>query len=166
MKKFIVAALLLLMVGSTSLAFAWWDSLETTENNVTIGIGEGVTLEVELDTQTDGVLVPSGVVLQPNQVTSYVISYEVDLDTTVSEALLLSVLESNVAVGGESALGQYIGFDIVLSSSTIQNDTVTVTVTVTLELTEAIVINDSLDISDFTNENITFDLTFTATQNN
>ena len=165
MKKFFtVATLILLMVGSTTLAFAWWDSLQVQEENITIGIGEGVTLQVALDAETTGVLVPAGVVLQPGQVSSYTLTYDIELDVPVDEALLLTVVESNVQVGGQASLGQFIGFDISLSSTTIQNDVVTATIIITLELTEAIVDAENLDLNDFRNEDIVFDLTFTAEQ--
>ena len=165
MKKFVIAALLLLMVGSTTLAFAWWDSLQVDREDIVIGIGEGVTLQVSVDPAISGELVPAGVIAQPNQVTSVTLNYTVTLDREVSNPLTLEVEESNVRVGGNETLGQFIGFDISLSSPTVQlGSSVDVTIVVTLELTQAVVEAENLDLDNFRNQDIEFDLTFKATQ--
>lgn len=164
MKKILFFATIFLLFGTSSFVFAWWDFLRVEEENVVLGIGDGVNITVELDSQTSGSLVPAGIVSQPNQVESIVLTYIVELENEVNENLLLEVFEENVQVGGNNSLGQYIGFDIILNSSEISNDPVSVSITVTLELTEAIVLNDGLDLDDFRNQNISFDLVFIATQ--
>ena len=163
MKKLVGVLLAVFIFGGSALAFAWWDSLTVEENNVTIGIGEGVTLQVVLDpaASTDE-LVPAGVVAQPGQTTSYVLTYNVDIDNTIDEVLDLVVTASNVQVNGDSVLGAYINVDITDDNSgTIQNGTVVVTVTVTLDMDSS---TPSADVTAVKNQDITFDLTFEAQQ--
>ena len=161
MKKFLVAALLLLMVGSTSLAFAWWDSLETQQENITIGIGEGVIISHTL-TQDTETLVPSGVVMKTGDVTEIVVTFNVQLDRTdLVDPLNLAAVVSNVAVNGNATLGSNYIVTVVSNPGTIQNAPVTVTVTVSLNMNSS---TPSADVTAVKNQNITFDVTFTATQ--
>ena len=158
MKKFLVAALLLLMVGSTSLAFAWWDSLETTENEVTVGIGQGVTLQVNLAPQATDKLVPVGAVSQPDQVDEIVLTYNVNLDRTIEEELDLEVEVKNIQIGNSSDNAGLVNVAIGNPGS-IENDPVTVTLTVTLGMPGSQAIYEAIKT-----QNITFDVTFTASQ--
>ena len=159
MKKFIVAALLLLMVGSTSLAFAWWDSLETVENDVTIGIGEGVTISVNLDKQTTGVLVPSGVVLKTNDVTSVDVEFTVSLDRNdLLNELDLAVVVGNIQIDGSTDNASLVNAEVSTNPGTIKNSSVDVVITVTLDMPGSQAIYDVIK-----DQPITFDVTFTAT---
>ena len=161
MKKFVIAALLLLMVGSTTLAFAWWDSLQTEENDITIGIGEGVTISVSLEEHITGNLVPAGVVQKTGDVTEVVIDFEVSLSPSeLVSALNLSAVASNIAIGGDTDLAQYVSV-VRSGATTIQNDVVTVTFTVTLLMDEN---TPSAAVSRAQKSDITFDVTFEATQ--
>jgi len=160
-KKIIAAIALVLVLGGSTLAYAWWDSLDATTNE-TITIGQGVTLQVSaVATAPSGkVLVPVGTVLKANDVTSVVLTYNVRLDLEVIDALGLSVTASNVKIGGVTANATLVGIAIVKSAPTVNDANVLVTVTVTLaEPSDLAVYNAVI------NKAITFDLTFEAIQN-
>lgn len=159
-KKLIAVIALVLVLGGSALAYSWWDSLAVTENE-TLTIGQGVTLQVSaVATAPAGkVLVPSGVVLKADDVTSVVLTYNVKLDLAAVTALNLSVTSSNVQIGGSTANASLVNIAISQASSTVNDTDVLVTVTVTL--------SQPADLATYTaviNKAITFDLAFTATQ--
>ena len=158
-RKIGVLVLFLVLIGGSAGAFAWWDSLETTENDVTIGVGEGVTISVDLHTQTDGNLVPDGVIMKTEDITSSAITFNVTLDRTdLEEELELLAEVNNIEIGGSDAYALLVNASVD-NPGTIQNDSVVVTVTVTLDEPEDQTAYDAIKNSD-----ITFDVTFTASQ--
>ena len=102
MKKFLVAALLLLMIGSTSLAFAWWDRLEQGAEDQTLDMGYGVRLVLENETtKNQGVLVPVGsfYAAVDGYTTEYVFTYELNLEENLDDFDLLIDVK-NLKIGG------------------------------------------------------------------
>lgn len=164
-KKLSFALLALFVLGGSTLAFAWWDTNAETET-ITIGVGQGVTLTVVELSETQGALVPSGVIEQANQVTEYELTYDVNLDATATTTLNLSVSESNVQLAGLAEVeGQSVSNFLTITddapATIAPEDTVTVTVTVTLDLDQT----TATEIVDaFKNGSITFDLTFEVTE--
>lgn len=159
MKKRILAIIaLVLLFGGTTLAFGYWDSLERTQNDQTVVIGEGTSLTVAAGVHSDNtkILVPSNVAMGPNDVTSYVISYNVKLEKTTAVDLDLTVVASNVKVNGLVYEGL---IDVAISTDgTINSSEEAVTVTVTFA-------REPLNITEYNavyGQDITFDLTFTA----
>ena len=158
-KKVLFVVLAVVLFGGSALAFAWWDNLEVAENDVTIGIGQGVTISVNLDEQTTGVLVPSGVVLKTGDVTEVDVEFTVSLDSTdLLNALDLEVLVTNIQIGGSTANAGLVNV-VVTNPGTIQNSPAEVTITVTLDMPGSQAVYDAI-----INEDITFDVTFTASQ--
>ncbi len=160
MKKKILALIaLLLLFGGTTVAFAYWDNLEQTQNETLI-IGEGVTLEVAaVATAPVGkVLVPSEALLKANDVTEIVLTYNVKLDQAVVTAPNLSVVASNVEINSVNTYASLVNIDIVLGTPTVNDADVLVTVTVSLDD-----VPDAATYLAIANQAITFDLTFTAT---
>ncbi len=158
-RKIGVLVLFLVLIGGSAGAFAWWDSLETTENNVTIGVGEGVTISVDFDTQTDGNLVPDGVIMKTEDITSSAITFNVILDRTdLEEELDLLAEVNNIEIGESVTYASLVNVSVD-NPGTIQNDSVVVTVTVTLDEPE-----DQTEYDAIKNSDITFDVTFTASQ--
>lgn len=156
-----IVALLVLLLGSTMGAYAYWDNLQQTETE-TINIGEGTTLTVSAVAEVPAgkYLVPDGVVLKANDVESIVLTYNVVLDQTALTALNLSVVAENIAIGGSGAGNEgLVNIDISLASATVNDSNVLVTVTVTLDEPAS-----SSVYTDVINEAITFDLKFTASQ--
>ena len=103
MKKFLVAALLLLMIGSTSLAFAWWDRLEQGAEDQTLDMGYGVRLVLENETtENQGVLVPAGsfYAAVDGYITEYVFTYELNLEENLDNFDLLINI-NDLKIGGE-----------------------------------------------------------------
>ena len=160
MKKILALLLVVLVFSGSALAFAWWDNLETTEEDVTIGIGEGVTISVDLDEKTDGNLVPSGVVMKEDDVTEVEIDFIVTLDSTdLVDPLDLNVTIDNIEIGGSVANANLVNAEVKTNPGTIQNAPVTVVLTVTL--------NEPTDETEYdavANQAITFDVTFEAEQ--
>ena len=101
MKKLLVATLLLLMIGSTTLAFAWWDRLEQGADNQTLHLGYGVRLVLDNQTSEDqGVLVPEGSFYADVEgyVTSYTFTYVLSLEEELDNFdLLIDV--TNLTIG-------------------------------------------------------------------
>jgi len=160
MKKRILAVLLVvLLFTGTAVAFGYWDNLSQSETDITIGVGEGVTLSV---TAQDGVpsgnvLVPAGALMKTNDVDEIVLTYNVKLDKAVVTAPTLTVTSSNVKINGSTTYSSLVDIDIVLGSSTVNDSDVLVTVTVTL-----LEPGDVTAYNAVINHNITFDLTFSA----
>ena len=101
MRKLSVLLLLLLMIGSTSFAFAWWDSLDTSlEQEFELGVG----VRLELDNQTtagQGLLIPAGSHFAGSSgyTTSYTFLYSLSLPEDLGD-FDLAVALSDVTVGG------------------------------------------------------------------
>ena len=164
MKKRILAVIaLVLLFGGTSLAFGYWDNLEQDLTGETVVISEGVVLTVASGVHADDtkVLVPSGVVMKANDVTSYVITYDVALDTAAVNDLDLTVTASNILINGENTYTNIYTnlIDVDISApAKINSTTVTVTITVTFT-------GEPADITAYTavaTGDITFDLNFLA----
>jgi hypothetical protein len=104
-KKLSIVLSGLVMILGTTTAFAFWDSLSTSQENNTITIGSGVevsvTASVDLSDWLDGgQLVPSGVVLKAGDNTSAVAVFEVDYTGgDLLGDLLLDINYENLAVG-------------------------------------------------------------------
>jgi len=158
-KKLFAALIVALLLGGTVLAFSYWDNLQQ-EQSETINIGNGVTLLVaaEAVVPVGKVLVPSTVVMKANDVTSVVLTYNVKLDEAALAALNLSVVASNIQIGGSAVNAGLVNVVISLASSTVNATDVLVTVTVTLNQPATVEIYDVIK-----NQPITFDLTFTGT---
>lgn len=156
-KLFAVLAVALVLSG-TVLAFSYWDNLQQ-EQSETITIGNGVTLEVAAVAvaPVGKVLVPSGVVMKANDVASVVLTYNVKLDEAALEDLDLSVVASNIEIGGSALNADLVNVVISLASPTVNSTDVLVTVTVTLDQPATVAVYDVIK-----NQPITFDLTFTG----
>jgi hypothetical protein len=161
-KKLLVALIAFTAIGGTMSAFAWWDNLEQ-EQSETLTIGEGTNLVLTETVQAPvgHTLVPAGSVLKLNDVESITLEYTVNLDQTALTALNLGVVADNVLIGTTADATNIVDIDITLGNTTVNNNTVTVTVVITLDETK---IPDQVTYDAVANEAITFDLTFTATQ--
>lgn len=102
-------------------------------------------------------MVPSGALMKTNDVDEIVLTYNVKLDKAVVAAPTLTVTSSNVEINGSTTYSSLVDIDIVLGSSTVNNSDVLVTVTVTL-----LEPGDVTAYNAVINQNITFDLTFSA----
>lgn len=159
MKKILALLLVVLVFSGSALAFAWWDNLETSENDITVGVGEGVTISVNLDEQTSGTLVPEGVVMKTGDIDEVIIDYTVSLSRSdLVNPLDLIVTVDNLQVGGEIAHTGLINVDVT-NPGTIHNASVEVTITITLDEP-----GDEAAYNAVANEDITFDITFEAQQ--
>lgn len=161
MKKRMLAILLVLfLLGGSAVAYGYWDNLSQEQNNVTLTVGEGVTLEVAVGDQmgANDVLVPAGVVLKANDVTSVALTYNVNLDQAVLSNLNLTVTASNVQINGSTTNAGLVNISVD-APATINSSTVVVTVTVTL--TEPA---DAATYAAVYGQDITFDLDFVAAQ--
>lgn len=160
LKISLVVVLVLALFGLTITSFAFWDQLTQTENE-TIVIGEGTTVSVAaVVTVPEGkFLVPAGVVMGTNDVSSVELTYEVEIDKELVDALDLSVIASSVLIDGSAENAGLVNINIALAQATINaGDKVLVTVTVTLDEPTSQAQYDAVK-----NGDITFTLTFTAT---
>lgn len=163
LKISLVLVLVMALFGLTMTSFAFWDNLTQKENDQTITIGEGTTITVtanlsEQDEKKS--LVPSGVAMGPNDVTSYELTYNVVIDKDLAKDLKLAVTTGNLLIGGVATYASLVDVDVELSASTINiGSAVVVTITVTfdagIEWTEKM-------YNAVAEKNITFDVTFTA----
>jgi len=132
-KKLTVLLLALFVLGGSFVAYSYWDTLNKTESEIVI-VGQGVTLQVAaVATAPAGkVLVPSGVVLKANDVTSIVLTYHVKLDLEVVSALALTVTADDILINSDGTYAGLVNIEIVKGEATVNNTDVLVTVTVTL----------------------------------
>jgi len=158
-KKLSIFAIALFLLGGSTLAFAWWDNLEDTEEDVEVGVGEGVTLTVDLEEQTEGDLVPEGVVMKEDDITEV----DVDFTVTLDQDDLVDPLNLNVDITDKEVGGDADGADLVNAAidqpETIQNEDEDVVITVSLDEPEN---EDEYDA--IAKQDITFDVEFEATQ--
>jgi hypothetical protein len=161
MKKRILALLIAFVVfGGTMGAYAIWDNLTQTESEiVTVGEGTNLTVAANVTAPAGKVLVPAGVVLKAEDVESITLTYDVVLDQTALTGLDLSVVASNVEINGSTTYASLVNIAISQSSATVNDANVTVTVVITL--TEP---STQAEYDAIVNQPISFDLTFTATQ--
>ena len=163
LRKALVVLLAILVVGGTSIAYAWWDSLtvNSTENNV-ITIGEGLDLVVAnavIDPLTDGTLIPASAVLKTGDTYQIDIDYTVSLDYAVSTPLNLAVTVSNILIDGVADTNTYVIISVT-NPGTVGNSDVTVTLSVTLDDAPADPVAAKLALEGAT---ISFDIEFAAT---
>lgn len=154
-----IVALVVLLLGSTVGAYAYWDNLQQTQAE-TITIGAGTTLTVTADAVAPAgkVLVPAGTVIKADDVEEIVLTYNVKLDKAAVANLNLAVVASNIKINDSTTNASLVTVDVSLASATVNNSDVVVTVTVTLSEPGTQAIYDAI-----INQDITFDLTFTAT---
>lgn len=156
-KKLAIAFVVLLAMGGTVSAFAWWDTLQETQSETLI-IGEGNDLVVSVNVGATGdKLIPTGMALASGEVNSITLTYNVNLSKTSAANLTFSVLASNVLINGLAANAGLVV--IAIDAPVVLNNGVSgVTVVITLSepTTEAI-------YNLVKNQNITFDLIFSAT---
>ena len=91
---------LVLLLGGSALAFAWWDNLEETQSE-NIVLGEGVRISVSEDTEEeDRLLVPAGSFyadFEDDYTTEYVFTYTVSMENPLEPGYKASL---NVSVDG------------------------------------------------------------------
>ncbi len=160
LKRLMVVLILMLMVASSTIAFAWWDNLSQTDDQ-TLLIGQGVTLEVDtVVTVPEGkVLVPKGIVMKVGDVDLIELTYNVKLDYEVIENLDLSVTAKNILIGESDKNSDLVDIDIVLSQDQVNSEDVLVKVYISLNMPES-----EAQYKEIINQKITFTLNFEANQ--
>lgn len=162
MKRKVLGGLIVLLfsfVAAIGTTFAFWDVLTKT-NDPVIVIGEGLetTLTVGDIVPAGKFLVPSGVILGANDITSVVLTYNVKVnqkavDTSYTD---LTVSASNILIGGSATYSGLVNI-IITPTSPITVGTTDTLVTVTITLTAPANVTEYNIIK---NSNITFTLTF------
>ena len=143
----------------TVFSYAYWDSLQESDDIDDITIGEGVTLSINKVVDLEGTLVPEEAVLKEGDVTEVVYKYTVSLDKEILEALNLVVECTNKAIGNNEALGDFFNVTITPNSTTIQNSSVEVTVKVTLNAPAT-----KAEYDQIAGKQLSFTLNFTASK--
>jgi hypothetical protein len=144
----------------TVFSYAYWDSLEKSDDIDDITIGEGVTLSINKVVVLEGTLVPEEAVLKEGDVTEVVYKYTVSLDKEISEPLNLVVECTNKAIGNNEDLGHL--FNVTITPdlpTTIQNSSVEVTVKVTLNAPAT-----KAEYDQIAGKQLSFTLNFTASK--
>ena len=146
----------------TVFSYAYWDSLQESDDIDDITIGEGVTLSINKEVDLEGTLVPEEAVLKEGDVTEVVYKYTVSLDKDdkeILEPLNLVVECTNKAIDNSEALGNFFNVTITPDSTTIQNSSVEVTVKVTLNAPET-----KAEYDQIAGKQLSFTLNFTASK--
>lgn len=143
----------------TVFSYAYWDSLQESDDIDDITIGEGVTLSINKVVDLEGTLVPEEAVLKEGDVTEVVYKYTVSLDKEILEALNLVVECTNKAIDNKEALGDFFNVTITPDSTTIQNSSVEVTVKVTLNAPAT-----KAEYDQIAGKQLSFTLNFTASK--
>lgn len=159
-KKLGIVALALIAFGGTMSAYAWWDTLEESQNEtLTIGEGTDLVVAVNATAPVGKVLVPSGVIMGINDVNEIVLSYDLNISKEAQNDLTLITSTSNILIDGNNDYSSFVNIVVSPSSTNVNTSVITVTVTITLsEPTTQEIYNAII------NSDITFDLTFAATQ--
>lgn len=143
----------------TVFSYAYWDSLQESDDIDDITIGEGVTLSINKVVDLEGTLVPEEAVLKEGDVTEVVYKYTVSLDKKIKEPLNLVVECTNKAIDNNEALGDFFNVTITPDSTTIQNSSVEVTVKVTLNAPAT-----KAEYDQIAGKQLSFTLNFTASK--
>jgi len=159
MRKLFALLLVVFLFGGSAMAFAFWDQLETTSEEVEIGIGEGVVISVSLDDYAEGNLIPEDAVLKDGDVKEVELEFTVTLSSIdLDEILDLEVSVINLAINGDTNLAHVVDVPVP-TGLTIENDPVEVKLTVKLNMPA-----DEAEYDLVKNQNITFDVEFNATR--
>ncbi len=143
----------------TVFSYAYWDSLQESDDIDDITIGEGVTLSINKVVNLEGTLVPEEAVLKEGDVTEVVYKYTVSLDKEILEALNLVVECTNKAIDNNEDLGDFFNVTITPDSTTIQNSSVEITVKVTLNAPAT-----KAEYDQIKGKQLSFTLNFTASK--
>ena len=134
-KKISIVVIALFLFGGSTFAFAWWDDLETSDDNITIGVGEGVTLEdvAAADFGNDS-LVPSGVIEQEEQTDELANTYtlNVNSENEITDSVDLEITIDNVSTGAVDFADQ-VEFEVTGSAISVDTTTDSNGISVTLE---------------------------------
>lgn len=155
----LLVVILLAFFATVGVTYAYWNMLVRTETPI-VTISEGDEIIVNVTTEGSGKLIPVGQIPTAGEVTSIVFEYEVSINQPASDALAttLTVDVQNVLIGGVSTYASLA--NIVVTPDPLPTlSTTAVTVTVTITLTEP---SDQVAYDAIKNQNITFDLVFTA----
>jgi len=160
MKKIIITATLIILIGITSLCYSYWDTLQNKEI-INIPIGKATTLLVSItDNVPEGkTLIPADAIQGINNVSSVDLKYSVKLDKETVSTPTLSVVASNIKIGGDETYSDFIVITIV-KPETISFNAVDVTVSVSLKNQSEGITEDIYN--SINSKSITFDLTFSA----
>ena len=166
LKKILIAVLVIIVLGTSSVVYAWWDKLAVNRlESEIITIGQGLELQVDnvvINPATDGYLIPASAILKTGDTYAIELDYTVRLDLAVSSALNLAVNVSNIEVGGVANPFNLI--DVAVNNpGTIQNSDVTVTLTVTIDDSALQPADYEAALLALENQTITFTVSFAAT---
>lgn len=162
-RKLALVVIALITFGGSVGAFAWWDTLSESRTAETLTIGEGtdLTITVNASAEAGKTLVPSGVILGANDVTSYTFTYDLVLSKQAAADLTLDATVSNVQIDGSAVNAGLITVTPTYNASQAINADTTVVVTLTVTMTEP---STEAIYNVVANGAITFDVTFNATQ--
>ncbi|HHZ11581.1 MAG TPA: hypothetical protein GYA05_02590 [Acholeplasmataceae bacterium] len=156
----------------SGLTFAYWtnfvkDAEKKDDQSVTIGTGKAVTTSVNVRASSGKTLVPEGRVDDCNEqdatdqvVLSYNVTWTAEGDQANGVLGKLSVVISNVAIGGRTDLANFVTATVASgnnSNITLNGEAVTVTIEVTLKEPE-----NKDDYEAIAGKDITFDVTFSV----
>jgi hypothetical protein len=161
LKRLALVLVALVTFGGSIGAYAWWDTLEETRTAETLSIGEGtdLTITVNASAEAGKTLIPTGVVVGANDVTSYTFTYDLALNKQAAADLTLTAVVSNIQIGGDGTNAGLITVTPSYSASQVINADTTVVVTLTVTMTEPAT---EAVYNAVANQDITFDVTFTA----
>lgn len=167
LKKVLIAVFAVIILGGSSVAFAFWDKLAVNrlESSI-VTIGQGLELQVEdvvLNPATTGNLIPASAVLKQGDTYEVELTYTVKFEMTVEETLDLSVLVSNIKVDGADNPFGLIKVEVA-NPGVIANDDVVVTLTVSIDDSELQAEDYEAAYLALANNDITFTVSFAASR--
>ena len=157
----LIALVILSGVSAVTGTYAYWNNLQKVEDEtILVGIGLDTIVDAKVSAQAGKQLVPAGRTVDAAvEVEQVIFTYDVKLSKAVSVALDLTVVASEVKIGGETTNANLVNIWISapdkLGGVALQE--VVVTVTITEPATEEI-------YNAIKNQDITFKLTFTVSQ--
>ena len=152
-KKIISFFIFVILFVVATMTSAYWDKLRATRSASVI-LGDDVALDVTVNVEPSGMLIPTNAVLKPGDVKEVIMIYDVELTSATSADLDFEVVASDVKIGGDDT---YASVNIVVDSPTKLTTISEVTVTVSISDPDSQEAADALK-----NQTISFVLTFTA----
>jgi len=163
MKKILVVVFALVVLSSSSIAYAWWDrlSFENAETDLVL-VGKGlelIVLPVTINPLTNGNLIPQSAVLTQNSTYAIELHYTVRLNESVSDALNLSVTVTDIKVNEVENPFNLLYVEV-SHNPAIANDDVFVALTVRIDDSNLQEENYDAAYVALANKNITFNVNF------
>lgn len=154
------AVMIFALATTVGVTYAYWDMLtaqRTEDDIITLGSGGTISIYATVNSETGKTLVPSGVPLGVNDVTSVTLTYTIRLNKQYTSPLALSATVTNILIDGSPTYASLVSIPV--SGDITINGGADATVVLTITLTEP---TSQEAYNAIAGKAITFTVTFTG----